>query len=167
MKMVIGYKGKSYQIELEEDKTVSLMGKTVGNNFSGNDVGLSGYEFKITGGSDKQGFPLKASIHGSKRIRPILSPGIGFKGKYGERKRKSIRGMTISDDTAQLNVTVIKEGPKPLEEMFKKEEPKEEEKKEVPKEKPKKEEAKIEKPKEEKPKPPKPKEKKEKEQNGT
>jgi small subunit ribosomal protein S6e len=160
MKLVIGYKGKSYQIELEEDKTVSLMGKTIGGSFSGNDIGLPGYEFKITGGSDKQGVPIRINIHGSKRIKPILSPGIGFKGKYGERKRKSIRGMTISEDTAQLNVIITKKGPKPLEEMFKKEETKKEE---VPKEEPKKEKPKEEKPKEE----PKPKEKKEKEQNGT
>lgn len=131
MKVVIGHKGKSFQIELDEDKAATFMGKNLGDSFSGDDIGLPGYEFKITGGSDKQGFPMKPNVHGSKRIKPILSPGIGFKGKHGQRKRRSIRGRRISDEIAQLNVKVVKEGAKPLAGILQKEEKKEEEKKEA------------------------------------
>ena len=35
----------------------------------------------------------------------------------GQRKRKTVRGNTISNDTVQVNCKVVKKGEKPLEEL--------------------------------------------------
>lgn len=133
---------KSYQLEADQAKTVALVGKKIGEEFNGDLIGLSGYSLKITGGSDKDGFPMHPSVKGPGRKRVLLSSAPGFHPKIkGQRKRKTVRGDTISDDIAQVNVKVVKKGEKPLEQLVpakpkeKKEEKKPEEiKEEKPKE---------------------------------
>ena len=139
---------KSYQLEVEPTKTVSLIGKKIGEEFNGDLIGLGGYSLKITGGSDKDGFPMHPQVKGPGRKKVLLSSPPGFHPKTkGERRRKLIRGNTISEDIAQINIKIEKAGEKPLEQMFPSKE-----KKEEPKEKPKVEEKPKaeEKPKEEK-----------------
>ena len=151
---------KAYQKEVENVAS-GLSGKKIGDKFSGKNLGLDGYELEVTGGSDKDGFPMRKDVSGTKRKRVLLAFGPGFHStKKGERRRKSIRGNTIADDIAQINVKVVKAGTKSIAASFgveEKEPPKEEKApaKETPKEKPK-EESKAEKPKAE----PKPKEEK-------
>jgi len=158
---------KAYQKEVEKAAS-GLSGKKIGDKFSGKILGLDGYELEITGGSDRDGFPMRKDVSGTTRKRVLLAFGPGFHPKKkGERKRKSIRGNTIADDIAQINVKVVKAGSKSIAASFgveeKKEEPKKEAKAEAkteapktdaPKEEPKKEEPKKEevkeKPKEEK-----------------
>jgi small subunit ribosomal protein S6e len=42
----------------------------------------------------------------------VLSAGPGFKPKrHGERRRKLVRGRTITDETYQINFALTKEGP--------------------------------------------------------
>ncbi len=136
---------KSYQTQLEQDKGISLVGKKIGDDISGDLFGLSGYTLKITGGSDKDGFPMHPSVPGQGRKRALLKEPPGFHPKLkGERRRKTVRGNTLSQDITQINVKIIKRGEKSLEDIFgKKEAPKVEEQ---PKPEPKKEE-KQEKPK--------------------
>lgn len=141
--------GKSYQKELEDNQTKAMFGKKIGETVKGDNVGIGGYEFELTGGSDKQGFPMRVDFHGTARKRLLLSAGPGYKVKRkGERRRKSIRGNTVAEDIAQVNLKVTKTGKDKLEKLFGKAEGKKEEpaKEEKPKEEPKKEE----KPKEEK-----------------
>lgn len=140
---------KSYQKEVEEDKAISLVGKKIGDEFPGDAINLTGYTLQITGGTDKDGFPMHPSVGGSVKKRLLLVGRPGFHPKLkGQRKRKTVRGNTISTDIAQINCKVIKKGEKPLEGLIpakpkeKKEEVKEtktEEKKpeEKPAEKPK------------------------------
>jgi len=160
--------GKSYQKELETNQDKVLYGKKIGEAVKGDSIGVSGYEFELTGGSDKQGFPMRVDFHGTSRKRLLLSSGPGYKAtRKGERRRKSIRGNTVAEDIAQVNLKITKAGKDPLEKLFgkddkagekteekkeeKKPEAKPEEKKEAPKEEPKKEEApKAEKPEEKK-----------------
>jgi small subunit ribosomal protein S6e len=134
---------KSYQSEVDQTKAAGLIGKKINDEFDGDLLGLSGYTLKITGGSDKDGFPMHHLVQGSVRKRILLSSPPGFHPeKKGERKRKTIRGNTISADITQINVKVVKKGAKPLEEAFPpkaKEEKKEEKPEEKPKEEPKKE----------------------------
>jgi small subunit ribosomal protein S6e len=139
---------RSYQKEVEE-KSSGLIGRKIGEKVKGDFLGLQGYELEITGGSDKQGFPMRPDVPGTARKRILLTGPPGFHPKRkGERRRKSVRGNTISLDIVQVNVKVVSYGKKSLEEIFgKKEKPKEEAK---PEEKPK-EEVKKEEPKEEKP----------------
>ncbi len=110
---------KSYQTQVEQDKGISLIGKKVDDEITGDLFGLSGYTLKITGGSDKDGFPMHPSVQGQGRKRALLTEPPGFHPKFkGERKRKTVRGNTISDDIVQINMKVITKGQKPLEEIF-------------------------------------------------
>jgi len=137
-------KRKAYKIEVDQTKATGLIGKIIGEKFNGDLIGLSGYELQITGGTDKDGFPMHPNVHGPGRKSIVLAYPPGFHPKIkGQRKRKMIRGNTISLDIFQINCKVTKEGPKPLDQLFAKEK-KEEKVEERPTEK------KEEKPKEEK-----------------
>jgi small subunit ribosomal protein S6e len=58
-------------------------------------------------------------VDGPGRKRIILTAPPGFHpASKGLRKRKSVRGNTISADTAQINVKVVKEGQKSVEELL-------------------------------------------------
>jgi small subunit ribosomal protein S6e len=139
---------KTYQKEVSQ-KESGLLNRKIGEKIKGDFLGLSGYEIEITGGSDKQGFPMRPDIQGVARKRVLLTGGPGFHPKQkGERRRKSVRGNTISQDIVQVNAKIVKHGAKKLEQIFGKKEKKPEEKK--PEEKPK-EEAKPEKKEEVKP----------------
>lgn len=145
--------GKSYQKEIEGAQAKTLYGKKLGDTVKGDSVGLTGYELVLTGGSDKQGFPMRVDFHGTMRKKLLLTSGTGYRAKKkGERQRKSIRGNTIAEDIAQINLKVEKPGKDKLDKLFGKTEdkPKEEKpaaekpKEEKAKEEPKKEEAKGE-----------------------
>jgi small subunit ribosomal protein S6e len=122
---------KAYKIEIDQNKATGLVGKIVGEKFNGDILGLSGYELQITGGTDKDGFPMHPSVHGPGRKSLVLAYPPGFHPRIkGQRRRKMIRGNAISLDIVQINCKVTKAGTKPLHELFAKEkkEEKEEEK---------------------------------------
>lgn len=51
---------------------------------------------------------MRPDIHGSAKTRPVLSGGVGFHPKSeGERKRKVVRGNTVSAETKFLNLTIV------------------------------------------------------------
>ena len=125
-KFVVSDKTKSYQLEKE---TGIVIGKKIGDVFDGEAIGLNGYQLQITGGSDKDGFPMRPDIEGQLRKRIVVGPGIGFKGEKGQRKRKMLRGNMIAEDIVQINCKVVKKGDKPLEELVPKKEQASEEQK--------------------------------------
>ena len=132
-------KGKSIIKELKDNDANPLLGLVIGQETDASLVGLEG-KLKISGGSDKSGFPMRADILGSTRQRVLIPKGVGLQNtEKGLRKRKLLRGNTITEEIYQINSKYDGE--------LKVEEPKKEEKIEAPKEKPKKEE-KIEAPKE-------------------
>ena len=139
-KINISDKGKTFKIDLD---TEALIGKKIGEKIEGKEIKseLEGYEFEITGTSDKAGFPGKKDIEGTALRKVLLTKGWGMKKrprKEGKKKKrrmikglrlkKTVRGNTISKDTIQINMTVIKEGTKKLEEIFPKTEKAEEKK---------------------------------------
>lgn len=88
-----------------------LYGKSLGDII---DAGIfnpeyAGWKVLFTGGSDKQGFPMDASINTDKRQRLLRKKGnIGYKPlRNGERKRKSVRGSVVSEETAVLCMKLI------------------------------------------------------------
>ena len=133
LKLVIGDKGKAYKLEIDTDK---LSGKRIGEIVKGDEISgdLHGYEIEITGGSDSSGFPMKKDVEGIGLKRVLLKEGWGMhkvprgvkkKNKRtpkGIRLRKTVRGNTVSDKTIQVNMKVVKEGSKKMEEIYKKEE---------------------------------------------
>lgn len=118
MKITVGdADGQTHQIEIEDSS--QLTGKKVGEEFDGGIAGLSGYTLKITGGSDKQGFPMRRSIEGTIRKQIMLEDGAGIQeDENGVRQRKSIRGNTVSDEIEQLNTQVVEEGSNSIEEIL-------------------------------------------------
>jgi len=72
----------------------------------------TGYILKISGGNDKQGFPMKQGVLTASRVRLLLRPGHSCyrPRKRGERKRKSVRGCIVSSELSILNLVVVKKG---------------------------------------------------------
>ena len=114
--------GTSKTVELEETRTVPLIGRRVGEVLDGAIVGLSGHKVQITGGSDKDGFPMRPSVHGGVRRKIILGGGVGFNPKdEGQRRRKTVRGNVITDEIVQINMKIIEKPKKAKEEKKTKE----------------------------------------------
>lgn len=106
---------KSYQKEIDQNAS-GILGKKIGDKIPGNFFGLEGYELEITGGSDKDGFPMRPDVLGTGRKKVLLSFGPGFHPKRkGQRKKKLVRGNTVSPDIVQVNTKIVKYGSKPIE----------------------------------------------------
>jgi small subunit ribosomal protein S6e len=96
-------KGKSLSKELKDREANSLIGLHIGNELDAVVVGLAG-KIKITGGSDKSGMPMRSDIYGSARKPVLLSKGVGLQNiEKGQRRRRLIRGNTISEEIYQIN----------------------------------------------------------------
>lgn len=120
--------GKSYKIEIAKDKEVEFIGKKIGEKIDGGLIGAAGYELELTGGSDSSGFPMREDVSGQRKLKVLLTKGVGYRSKEkGIRKKKVVRGNTYSSLIIQINAKVSKEGPVPLDQLFKTE--KKEEKK--------------------------------------
>lgn len=127
VKFDIGSKEKTFHLENDAD----LSGMKIGDKVSGEEVDskFSGYEFEITGLSDTAGFPSRKDVEGVGRKRILLKKGIGMKEKgKGLILRKTIRGNAISQETAQINLKVVKEGKRSIAAILGKEEKPAEEK---------------------------------------
>lgn len=112
-KVVVSQKEVTHQIEVEDGK--ALNGLVIGDEFDGGIVGLDGYTLKVTGGSDKNGFTMKKDVPGTRRIKSLLSGGIGYHPKSdGVKRRKTVRGNTIADDIVQVNTVVVSAGSKAI-----------------------------------------------------
>ncbi|MCS4542149.1 MAG: 30S ribosomal protein S6e [Euryarchaeota archaeon] len=115
--------GKAYQTELSGPSATRLVGAKVGETIDGKALGLAGYKLQVTGGTDKDGFPIRPDIHGSGRPSVVLSkPPTFYPSKKGMRKRKTVRGNIISEEIVQVNIKVLEKGEKALEELFGKKE---------------------------------------------
>jgi len=107
--------GKTYKTVVTGHHANSLIGRKIGDDFDGIFVGLPGYKLQITGGSDKSGFPMRPEIPGTARRRILISKSIGFNPKKkGERRKKTVRGNTISAEMCQINMTITAFGSKDL-----------------------------------------------------
>lgn len=123
--------GKTFHLEAESE---DLAGKEIRNKISGKEISpdLEGYEFEITGGTDKGGLPMLEAEDGIALRGVLLNYGKCMHGKSrkegkkfrsnmkpnGMRRRKTVRGKVISGDIMQINLKVLKQGHKPLTEIF-------------------------------------------------
>ncbi|MCI4349598.1 MAG: 30S ribosomal protein S6e [Thermoplasmata archaeon] len=114
-KLVISDAAKSLARSVTDPQAAGFLGKRIGESIGGELVGLSGYTFRITGGTDKSGFPMRPEIPGARQMRVFVGEGFGFHApRHGVRKRRTFRGSAISEETVQINLVVEKRGPKPL-----------------------------------------------------
>ncbi|MEM3027300.1 MAG: S6e family ribosomal protein [Candidatus Bathyarchaeia archaeon] len=101
--------GKSRSLEVEGAQSTPFLGRRIGETVQGSVLGLRG-SLLITGGSDKDGFPLVPSVRGGVKKPVLLSEGVGFRAKFeGERRRKLVRGNLITEDVVQINLRMIEE----------------------------------------------------------
>jgi len=131
-KFNIGTKsGKTFKLETEAQSVVDKMIRSV---IQGEEISpdLAGYEFEIAGASDGSGFTLMENVEGVGLKKVMLGYGKGmhkrvrregkkkvsnFKPK-GLRLRKTVRGKLISNEVVQINLKILKEGNKKLEDVF-------------------------------------------------
>jgi len=117
MKLNIAYPANGSQklIEIDDERRLRVfMDKRMGAEVPGDSVGpeFAGYVFKITGGNDKQGFPMKQGVMLPTRVKLLLAQGHSCyrPRRTGERKRKSVRGCIVGMDLAVLSLVVVKQG---------------------------------------------------------
>ncbi|KAJ1447720.1 ribosomal protein S6e-domain-containing protein [Pelagophyceae sp. CCMP2097] len=107
--------GQQKMIEIDDEKKLrALYERRISQEVDGEALGeeFKGYVFRISGGNDKQGFPMKQGVLCNHRVRLLLRAGATCyrQRRAGERKRKSVRGCIVGADLAVLNLVVVKQG---------------------------------------------------------
>lgn len=119
---------RSAKIKLQDPKSQLFLGLKIGDVVDASTIGIPA-KIRITGGSDKSGIPMRSDVAGSGKKAVLLSSGPGLRVKAeGYRKRKLVRGNTISPDIYQINAAIT-EGSLPEVSEEKKEEKEQKEKK--------------------------------------
>ncbi len=117
--------GASKVVELEDARATPLVGRRIGETVEGSIVDLPAHKIAIVGGSDKDGVPMRPSVHGGVRRNIVISGGVGFKpNKRGQRRRKAVRGNVITDDIVQINAKIVEKPKKAKEQEASLEQPK-------------------------------------------
>ncbi|MFB0543334.1 MAG: 30S ribosomal protein S6e [Candidatus Bathyarchaeia archaeon] len=100
--------GKSQKVEIAEDRIGAILGLRIGETINGSIAGLTGYKIQLTGGCDKDGFPMRPDIHGGGKVSVLLSGGVGFHPRgRGERRKKTVRGNVVTPETTFLNFKIV------------------------------------------------------------
>jgi small subunit ribosomal protein S6e len=103
--------GVTYSVDVDGQDANRFAGKSIGEEVDGDAVGLSGYTLEITGGSDTTGRPMREDVAGPETREILLEGGTGFNpNREGERRRVTVRGAEISDDTRQINAQIAERG---------------------------------------------------------
>ena len=112
--------GVAKQVEITGGEAEKLIGMRIGQTIPAKELGLNlreifgdesipeNAELKITGGTDKDGFPMRPDVHGPRRVKILLSKGPGFRPREkGERRKKTVHGNTISPNIVQVNLKIV------------------------------------------------------------
>ena len=100
--------GKTYQHEVDGQSANRFLGRELGEEVDAAAVDLDGYTLELTGGSDETGRPMRENVPGSAIKELLLEGGVGFNpSRDGERKRITVRGRQVSDETAQVNAKIV------------------------------------------------------------
>jgi ribosomal protein S6E (S10) len=104
-------------IEIDDEKRLqSFYERRMAQEIDGAALGeeFEGFIFRISGGNDKQGFPMRQGVLTNTRVRLLCQKGHKAyrPRRAGERKRKSVRGCIVGQDIAVLNLVVTQIGEK-------------------------------------------------------
>ncbi len=111
--------GHTYQIEVDEQDANRFSGRELGDEVDGGAVGLDGYTLELTGGSDTAGRPMRPDVRGVGTKSIMSDGGVGYEPTTdGERKRITVRGREISDDTRQINAKIVERGSDDVDELL-------------------------------------------------
>ncbi|AAV47046.1 30S ribosomal protein S6e [Haloarcula sp. NS06] len=103
--------GHTYQIDVDGQDANRFIGRELGDEVDGGAVGLDGYSLELTGGSDTSGRPMRPDVRGVTTKEIMSDGGVGFEPTTdGERKRITVRGREVSDDTRQINAKITARG---------------------------------------------------------
>ncbi len=102
---------KAYTVKADDDV---FAGKKIGEEIDLGRIGAAGFAARITGGSDKNGFPMRSDLPGTARRKILITKSK----KNGVRKRITRRGNTVDKDIHQLNMVLAKEGQGKIEELL-------------------------------------------------
>lgn len=98
----------------EERKLLAFYEKRIGAEVAVDSLGpeWKGYSVRITGGNDKQGFPMLQGVLCNHRVRLLFRKGMKCyrERRAGSMRRKSVRGCIVSSDLSALNLVVTKKG---------------------------------------------------------
>jgi len=117
MKLNISYPAtgcqKVYEID-DEQKLKQFYDKRMAQEVTADHLGpeWAGYVVRVTGGNDKQGFPMKQGVLIHNRVKLLLKKGHSCytPGRTGERKRKSVRGCIVNHNLSILCLAIVKKG---------------------------------------------------------
>merc|ERR1711910_119073 len=117
MKLNVSYpaNGTQKMIEMEDEiKLRFFYGKRMAQEVSAECLGeqFKGYIVRISGGNDKQGFPMMQGVMTNGRVRLLLNKDHKTyrARRTGERKRKSCRGCIVDSNLSVLNLVIVKKG---------------------------------------------------------
>eukprot|EP00930_Biecheleria_cincta_P031416 TRINITY_DN2180_c1_g1_i1.p1 TRINITY_DN2180_c1_g1~~TRINITY_DN2180_c1_g1_i1.p1 ORF type:complete len:234 (+),score=71.95 TRINITY_DN2180_c1_g1_i1:89-790(+) len=107
--------GMQKLIEIDDDKKLlPFFDKRMASEVPGDSLGdeFKGCIFRIAGGNDKQGFPMKQGILCNHRVRLLFKKGMSCyrERRSGCRKRKSVRGCVVGPDLAVMSLVLVKKG---------------------------------------------------------
>jgi len=108
---------KLFEID-DEKKLMPFWDKRMAAEVPGDSLGdeFKGYVFRIGGGNDKQGFPMKQGILTNGRVRLLFKKGMSCyrERRKGCRKRKSVRGCIVGPDLAVMSLVLVRKGAEEL-----------------------------------------------------
>jgi small subunit ribosomal protein S6e len=117
MKINVAYPATGCQktFEIDDEKKLRIFyEKRMAQEVEADSLGdeWKGYVLRITGGNDKQGFPMKQGVLTNGRVRLLLSKGHSCyrPRRDGERKRKSVRGCIVDANLSALACIIVKKG---------------------------------------------------------
>uniref|UniRef100_A0A8C5LNE0 Small ribosomal subunit protein eS6 n=1 Tax=Leptobrachium leishanense TaxID=445787 RepID=A0A8C5LNE0_9ANUR len=121
MKLNISFPATGCQklIEVDDERKLrTFYEKRMATEVSADPLGdeWKGYVVRISGGNDKQGFPMKQGVLTHGRVRLLLSKGHSCyrPRRTGERKRKSVRGCIVDANLSVLNLVIVRKGEKDI-----------------------------------------------------
>lgn len=107
--------GAQKLIDIEDEKKLrTFMDKRISQEVDAGCLGneWKGYIVKISGGNDKQGFPMKQGILTNNRVRLLMARGMSCyrERRSGERRRKSVKGCIVDGNLSVLSLVIVKKG---------------------------------------------------------
>ena len=121
MRINIAYprNGTQKSLKLDDEKHWSrLIDRRLGQEFDGELLSpeYKGYIFRITGGSDKDGFAMKQGVMTKAKLKLLLKEGSSgyFARREGTALRKTVRGCIISGELGAINLIIVQKGEKEI-----------------------------------------------------
>jgi small subunit ribosomal protein S6e len=105
--------GKARQFEIKDPLAQRFIGLRIGDEIDGSALGEfvklpRGAKVRITGGSGIEGAPMHPGVPGPVKRYVLISGPPGYRPpRRGMRRRKLVRGDTITDGIVQINAVIV------------------------------------------------------------